>query len=112
MVSKTGAQALRATSAVRAWQVRGAGSARLPVAVQDRGAQCWCRHPKRRQDKRHRPFAGGEKAESEMLDTDLGTVPGLRLMAGVLPALLDARAVREENPVAHGAGHSAGVQPG
>jgi hypothetical protein len=87
-------------------------SARLPVAVQDRGAQCRCRHPERREDKRHRPFVDGEKAESEMLDTDLGAVLGLRLMAGVLSAQLDARTVREENPVSHGAGHPAGVQPG
>jgi len=39
------------------------GSVRLPVAVEDRGAQLRCWHGERRQDGRHRAFAGGEKAD-------------------------------------------------
>jgi hypothetical protein len=67
------------------------------VAAEDHGAQCRCCLAERRQDGRHRSFGGGEEAEGEVLDTDLGVVPGLRRTAGVVQALLDAGGVREEN---------------
>jgi hypothetical protein len=47
-----------------------------------------------------------------MPGTELGVVPGLRRTPGVLQALPDARAVREENPIPPGAGHAAVIQAG
>ena len=54
--------------------------------------------PKCRQDWRHQSLVHGEETESEMLGTELGVVPGLRLTQAVPPARHGAWAVREKTP--------------
>jgi hypothetical protein len=56
-----------------------AGSAGLPVAVQDGGVQgCW-RRAERRQDGRNGPVVHGDEGEREVFDADVVVVPCLRL---------------------------------
>ena len=85
------------------------GSARLPVAVQDRGAQRRCRHPRRRQDWRHHSLVHGEETESEMLGTELrdraGPAPHGRAFTRLCPA---PGPCGRKPPSRSGAGHTAG----
>ena len=68
-----------------------AGSAGLPVAVEDGGAQGRLGCAERRQDGRHGPIVHSGQGKREVLDADVVVVPHLGLAAGVLQALLGAR---------------------
>lgn len=59
-----------------------AGSAGLPVGIEDGGTQGCLRRAERRQDGRHHPIVHGDEGEREMFHADVAVVPRLRLAQG------------------------------